>query len=171
MLGGLGFQVVSLAIFTAAAVDFALRCRKFPQSWNTSHSHLQNSKLFKAFLFGLLGATVTIFIRSVFRCAELSNGFNGPLANDQTSFIILESVMIVLASLCLTCTHPGVVFKGHWSTANFSLRSKPLEEHLSAQSINESFNLGQGGSPGSQGEQNVREILKEFRVDCRLLIS
>lgn len=47
--------------------------------------------------------------------AELQGGFDGHLANDQTTFIILESVMVAIASVALTIPHPGLVFGKNWN--------------------------------------------------------
>jgi hypothetical protein len=73
---------------------------------------------------GLATATLTIFIRSVFRVAELSAGFESELARNETTFMILEGVMILVACLALTIGHPGVSFQGNYATANFSMRSR-----------------------------------------------
>jgi hypothetical protein len=69
-------------------------------------------------------ATICILIRCVFRVAELSGGFNGKLANQEASFMILEGAMIVTASIALTVYHPGKCFQGEWSAANFGMRGK-----------------------------------------------
>jgi hypothetical protein len=124
MLAGLSVQVSSLTLFGLLCGEFAYRLYKNRQSWATQHSELYESKLFKAFLFGLGIATLTIFIRSAFRVAELSGGFHGPLANNQISFMILEGAMIIIATSCLTLLHPGVSFQGSWTAANFSMRAK-----------------------------------------------
>jgi len=61
----------------------------------------------------------------VYRCAELSGGFNGSLfVSDQAAFMVLEGVMIVLATAGLTIFHPGLVFGQAWHDATFSLRQK-----------------------------------------------
>jgi hypothetical protein len=93
------------------------------------NSSLPKSILFRSFLAGLCIATVTIFIRSVFRVAELSGGFHGPLANNQVSFMILEGAMVCIACLCLTIMHPGLCFQGEWRAANFTLRRKMLNSN------------------------------------------
>lgn len=87
-------------------------------------------------------ATITIFIRCVFRVAELSSGFNGELFNDEVAFMVLEGSvrsrlcyektsadiecrpMIIIASLCLTIFHPGLVFEDALAETNWSLRKK-----------------------------------------------
>ncbi|KAJ5810977.1 RTA1 domain protein [Penicillium robsamsonii] len=64
----------------------------------------------------LVVATITIFIRSCFRVAELKGGFGSDLANDQVAFMILEGAMIIIACSALTAIHPGVVFpRERWS--------------------------------------------------------
>ncbi|KAI9744389.1 MAG: hypothetical protein M1818_001918 [Claussenomyces sp. TS43310] len=160
MLAGLGFQVASLAAFAAACAEFAVRCRSHRESWNLTHASLYESKLFKGFLIGLFVATLTIFIRSVFRCAELSGGFHGPLANNQISFMILEGTMVAIAALCLTILHPGLCFKGFWSSANFKLRgdknSMAPEKNMSAVSVQDDAASGQSQPQVGRGAQAQR---------------
>jgi len=67
-------------------------------------------------------ASVAIFIRCIYRVVELSDGFSGDLANDETTFLVLEGPMIMVAMLALTLYHPGVVFKGGWQASQFRWR-------------------------------------------------
>lgn len=55
--------------------------------------------------------------------AELEQGFDGALANQEVSFMILEGMMILLALIPLTILHPGVAFQGSWNQANFKIRA------------------------------------------------
>lgn len=89
------------------SAEFAWRVRKSPQL-NERFAGLRSSRIWKGFLggkcpavnledarrltcpSGLIVATLTIFIRCVFRVAELSEGFNGTLFNDEVAFMILE---------------------------------------------------------------------------------
>lgn len=50
------------------------------------------------------------FIRSEYCVAELQQGFNGPIANDQVTSMILEGPMIFLAVLAMTMLHPRIAF-------------------------------------------------------------
>jgi hypothetical protein len=122
MLAGLSFQVVSLFIFASMSLEYAFRLYRNPMAWDTTHAALYNSTLFKSFLCGLALATLTLFVRSTFRVAELSGGFNGSLANNQVSFMILEGAMVTIAAGCLTFLHPGISFQGSFSDANFHFR-------------------------------------------------
>jgi hypothetical protein len=80
------------------------------------------------FLLGLCAATITIFVRSVFRCAELSGGFRGPLANQEVTFMILEGAMICIAVISLTLYHPGLVFQKAWKSAAWTIRGSSEEK-------------------------------------------
>ena len=62
----------------------------------------------------LIVAVIAIFIRSCFRVAELRGGFGGHLANNEVTYMILESTMVAIAALALTVIHPGVVFGQFW---------------------------------------------------------
>lgn len=124
MLAGLIFQLISLGLFTVACTEFFFRVRNSKGSWNPRYLNIVNSKLFKTFLFGLATATVTIFIRSVYRCAELSGGFDSSLfTSDEALFMILEGLMILIATTCLTVLHPAICFQGVWHEANFTFRT------------------------------------------------
>ncbi|KAI9876974.1 MAG: hypothetical protein M1830_005130 [Pleopsidium flavum] len=124
MLAGLGTQVVSLSLFIALCGEFAWRVSHNKHDLEPAYAELRASKVWKFFLIGLGISTITIFIRSCFRVAELSQGFQGKLANQQVTFMILEGAMIVIASIALTIPHPGVAFKGTWAAANFHLRGR-----------------------------------------------
>ncbi|KAJ5216412.1 RTA1-domain-containing protein [Penicillium cinerascens] len=124
MIAGLASQVASLALFVALCLDYAWKVRNNPDSLNeTFHMRkLRNSTRWKLFLASLILATITIFVRSVFRVAELKGGFHSSLANDEVLFMILEGAMIVIATLCLTVFHPGVCFDGQWGETKWTFR-------------------------------------------------
>jgi hypothetical protein len=131
MLAGLGFQVFSLILFGLASGEFAIRVMKGKGSWNPRYLELVRSKLFRFFLLGLVVASVTIFARCVYRCIELSGGFQGELfVSDEPLFMVMEGVMLVLAAACLTFLHPGICFKGAFHEANFSWRTKKDQEGI-----------------------------------------
>jgi hypothetical protein len=125
MLAGLIFQVVSLILFATCSGEFAYRVWKGQGSWNPRYLNLVSSRLFKSFLIGLVVAAFTIFARSVYRCVELAGGFNGTLfVSDEALFMVMEGVMIVIATACLTFLHPAICFQGAWHEATFSFRNK-----------------------------------------------
>lgn len=123
MVAGVVFQVVSLLIFMGLWLEFLTRLRKTSESAKNVHFiELRNTKKFTWFQYALGAAVMLIFIRSVYRVAELQQGFNGPIANDEVSFMILEGPVIFLAVLAMTVLHPGIAFGGIWSSATWSVR-------------------------------------------------
>ncbi|CZT08793.1 related to YER185w, Rta1p [Rhynchosporium graminicola] len=127
MMAGLVFQVVCLTCFATAATDFGLRVWKGKGQWNPRYLRIVATPLFKAFLIGLAVAVLTIFIRSAYRIAELSGGFNSHLfTDDEVAFMVLEGVMIIIACGCLTALHPAVCFQGVWHETNFVFRTSRI---------------------------------------------
>ncbi|KAA8650803.1 RTA1 domain-containing protein [Aspergillus tanneri] len=108
MVTGVSWQVFSLFLFTVLCADFAVRVRRAPEyEFNVYFEGLRATASFRWFLVGLAVATFTIIVRSVFRCAELSAGLGGDLANDEVTFMVLEGAMIAIAVIALTVLHPG----------------------------------------------------------------
>lgn len=69
-------------------------------------------------------AAVFIFIRCVYRVAELQAGFGGKIANNEPAFMVLEGPMIISATVLLTVWHPAVAFGEEWNNANWHLRER-----------------------------------------------
>ncbi|KAL8726140.1 MAG: hypothetical protein Q9166_006897 [cf. Caloplaca sp. 2 TL-2023] len=120
MIAGLAFQVVSLSVFAALCVDFFWSVKKHG---GVSRSVLQarlscSVGRFHLFIGSISLATLTIYVRSVFRVAELQGGFDGHLANDEVTFMILEGAMVATASIALTAPHPGMIFGKNWTMKN-----------------------------------------------------
>jgi len=123
MVAGLVFQVVSLFVFMGLWLEFIFRLRRTGTSAkDVRFIELRDTKKFALFQYALATAVVLIFIRSVYRVAELQQGFDGPIANNEVSFMILEGPMIFLAVLAMTVLHPGIAFGGKWSSAAWSLK-------------------------------------------------
>lgn len=151
MIGGLICQVISMAFFLVVWGDFALRARRAKTSGSLSRTQpplydslratrtfhwFQWSKLqFHLFFLmielttskGLFFATILIFIRCIYRVAELWDGFSGHLANDEATFMIFEGPMIILAVTAMTVFHPGRVFGDLWVPAGKGVREMKLE--------------------------------------------
>ena len=84
-------------------------------------SHLKYTVTNK--LPAIAASTLTILVRSIYRLAELQQGFDGKLANNELEFMILEGPMVFIAIALLTVWHPGYVFGATlWVEAGFHLR-------------------------------------------------
>lgn len=76
-----------------------------------THATLRASTMFRSFVAALAFAALCIFIRSVYRVAELSEGWQGALIKNQYTFIGLEGAMVLVAVLALNAFHPGFCFR------------------------------------------------------------
>ncbi|PKX99676.1 RTA1 domain-containing protein [Aspergillus novofumigatus IBT 16806] len=113
MITGLAAQVASLGAFMALAIDYLWRLRRHRQSQSCMLSS-GGSRTWTGFLWGIGISTFLIFIRSIFRTAELNGGFSSDLANDEVAFMILEGASMVVACGSMSIFHPGLSLKGHW---------------------------------------------------------
>ncbi|THW09494.1 putative RTA1 domain protein [Aureobasidium pullulans] len=123
MIAGLAFQVVSLTIFIALSLEFAWRARKARESdLNFEFFNLRKRTMFRLLPYAIAIATITIYIRCVFRVAELQDGFGGELANNEGMFMAFEGPMIIIAVVVLTICHPGIAFgsASAWKAANWT---------------------------------------------------
>lgn len=117
MIAGLSVQVITLFIFIILALDFSFRTWKrirelgAQNALDPTHAKLRQSWPFKGFLIALSLSTLCIFTRSVYRVAELSEGWNGRLIKTQSYFIGLEGAIIGVAVLVLNAFHPGLCFR------------------------------------------------------------
>jgi len=89
-------------------------------SMTVDYTAIRSSRMFKGFVGALAAATVFILIRSAYRLAELQEGFDGKLANNEVLFMILEGPMIILACLGISAFHPGLAMRGLWSMKGFT---------------------------------------------------
>lgn len=118
MVAGLSFQVFTLLIFMILCADFALRTHKRFKSMgedafdqNPMYRQMRSGWRFKGFLTGLALATICIFWRSVYRVAELSEGWQGALIKRQWLFVGFEGVMVIVACFALNLFNPAFTFK------------------------------------------------------------
>jgi RTA1 like protein len=129
MLAGLAFQVFTLVIFIGFSTDFALKTLLRVRSMgregalDQTHAKLRNSFKFKGFLAALTFATLCIFTRSVYRVAELSEGWQGHLIKTQKYFIGLEGAIVAAGVLSLNAFHPAFCFAEGYSRKGETLNS------------------------------------------------
>ncbi|KAE8165657.1 RTA1 like protein-domain-containing protein [Aspergillus tamarii] len=123
MIAGLASQVVALGSFMILCGDYVWRLKRHVR---VVPQPVDSDWKWKGFLIGLAIATLTIFIRSIFRVAELNGGFSSDLANDEVAFMILEGAMMVIACACMSAFHPGYSLVGNWMDL-VSHSAKPRE--------------------------------------------
>jgi len=113
MIGGLSFQAVTLLVFLVLSADFAIRTIKRvkqhgDQAMNEDllSRRMRRSKKFQAMLFSLAASAILIFMRSIYRVAELAEGWKGHLMTNERFVIWLEAIPVAIAGLFLCIFHP-----------------------------------------------------------------
>lgn len=124
MVAGLSTQVAATTSFAVLCLHLAWRIRKNPEKLATDTDLVQfrHTRVFRLFLGAIAVAVLTILIRCAFRVAELSEGFNSDLANDETLFMIFDSAMMVICVGALTAMHPGWSLGGRWRLGGVHMR-------------------------------------------------
>ncbi|PMD43487.1 RTA1-domain-containing protein [Hyaloscypha variabilis F] len=110
MISGIVWQVATLITFSALVVDYALRTRRAWSDVTPEAKGLLSQSKFRSFLAAAAVAFTTVFLRCVYRIAEMVGGWANPIMRDEIGFDIMEGVMIVIAVLALTIFHPGFYF-------------------------------------------------------------
>jgi uncharacterized ion transporter superfamily protein YfcC len=120
MLVGIVFQVVVITVFSLCAVEYVVRYFKdMPIRSRTEKSEAGNSTetltrgelttRIKLMLYAILFIMLLLFIRSIYRTAELADGWNGRIISTEVYFNVLDGAMVVLAIITLNVAHPGVL--------------------------------------------------------------
>ena len=92
MIAGIVFQVATLLVFAGLVIDYIVRTRRTWETVSESAKIVAATKQFKRFSWALLVAFAGVFVRSVYRIAELAPGWATPIMRDEISFIILEGL-------------------------------------------------------------------------------
>lgn len=92
MMAGICFQVVTLVAFAVMASLYYLKLSRSGVPLSPSALAVKNSTGFKLFLGGFLLAFVTMFIRCVYRIAEMAGGWGNSIMQNELDFIVLDSV-------------------------------------------------------------------------------
>lgn len=100
MVAGIVFQLFSVTIFVLCAADFIRRSLR--------HNLLQQ---LTGSVVPLLGAmilsVICIYVRSIYRTIELSQGWSGYLITHESYFIGLDGAMMTVAVVIFNVIHPG----------------------------------------------------------------
>lgn len=107
MIAGIVWQVITLLGFGTLVLDYTVRTRGRLTAGGAS---LLSTRRFKLFIAGLFIAYITIFTRCVYRIAELGPGWRNKIMQNETEFIVLDSVMVAIATVFLTIFHPGYMY-------------------------------------------------------------
>jgi len=135
MLGGIAFQLACISIYMILALEFIVRYLWDLPVRNAEmlsfETHALTRKI-KLLLVGLTFGSTVIFIRSIYRTIELTDGWSGRIIATQVYFNVLDGGMITLAFFCMNIFHPGwLLGKGPWAKQE----AKAVSEDVSEKSV------------------------------------
>ncbi|KAK0671550.1 RTA1 like protein-domain-containing protein [Cercophora samala] len=111
IMAGIVLQVVVLGAFGGLAGDYLVRVKKvFNQNPGMEGSALWKDGKFRAFLWAMGGAYAALMIRCIYRIAEMAGGWGNHIMQHESSFVVLESFMVLIACGLLACAAPGFFF-------------------------------------------------------------
>lgn len=70
--------------------------------------------VFHYFPLAIVLTVAVVFVRCCYRLAELVEGWDGNLITHENYFIILDALMMAIATVTLTVFHPGFAFRGRY---------------------------------------------------------
>jgi formate hydrogenlyase subunit 3/multisubunit Na+/H+ antiporter MnhD subunit len=93
-------------------LDYYVRVRKHMRSSEATPAALDvwRNKRFRMFGIAFIVAYFAIFIRCIYRIAEMSGGWGSEIMRDEISFLILDPTLVLVACSLLTIFHPGLFF-------------------------------------------------------------
>ncbi|KAF5646365.1 RSB1 [Fusarium sp. NRRL 52700] len=100
MVAGIVFQLASMSVFVALAIDFLVRSTRRGMLKSGKQSSIP---ILSAMTFSLL----CIYIRSIYRTVELVQGWHGYLITHEQYFIGLDGAMMVIAVGVFNFIHPA----------------------------------------------------------------
>lgn len=117
IIAGIVLQVVVLGIFGLLGGEYLFRVRKWARSAPVAEeaeaeevTALWRNTKFRMFVYAMIGAYTGLFIRCIYRIAEMAGGWGNHIMQDQPSFVVLESFMVLIASALLAGFAPGIFF-------------------------------------------------------------
>ncbi|KAK0636647.1 RTA1 like protein-domain-containing protein [Bombardia bombarda] len=112
IIAGIALQVAVLLFFGAAATDYYVRVSRWIRSPLADQDALAlwRDSRFRMFVCAVAGAYSGIFIRCVYRIAEMAGGWGNKIMQDEPSFVVLEGFMVLVPCILLAAFPPGFLF-------------------------------------------------------------
>ncbi|KAM0350131.1 hypothetical protein ACHAPU_003294 [Fusarium lateritium] len=136
IVAGVVLQVIVLLAFGAMGTDYYLRVKKYIHSPEVAPESLRvwQNKKFRLFGFAVTGAYLSILTRCIYRIAEMAGGWGNHIMQDEPSFLVLDSSLVLVTGFLLTAFHPGLFFP---QMAENMRRKKKAGADTSAESSSE----------------------------------
>ncbi|KAI2470944.1 RTA1-domain-containing protein [Annulohypoxylon bovei var. microspora] len=127
LLVGLAIQLVALAIFIFHGMLFAIAVRTRHHTLDIKFAGIYNSGSFKIFLLAFSLASLLLVVRTAYRIVMVAEGYGSSIAQSETLLLVLDGLMVLLATLLLVMFFPGRVLRDSWpQTMTRRLSKTPL---------------------------------------------
>ncbi|KAL4722542.1 hypothetical protein ACLX1H_010420 [Fusarium chlamydosporum] len=112
IIAGVVLQVIVLLAFGIMGTDYYLRVKKYIHSQEVTPESLRvwQDKKFRMFTMAVMGAYFAILTRCIYRIAEMAGGWGNHIMQDEPSFLVLDSTLVLVTGFLLTAFHPGIFF-------------------------------------------------------------
>ena len=118
VIAGLSLQSLTLMCFLGLSIDFRRRVNKAAKQYGSAAfnedldaQQIRKSKRFRGLLISLSACAILIFARSIYRIAEMSEGWKGPLMGTEVYVMCFDAVPIAIAGFMLAGFHPAFCFR------------------------------------------------------------
>ncbi|KAI0335224.1 RTA1-domain-containing protein [Cubamyces sp. BRFM 1775] len=136
ILVGLIVQIFSMTVFCYMMAEYAWRRftdRPFRKPEIASYveaavpmSARTMDRSMKLLIIGICVSTALIYIRSVYRIIEFSDGYNGAIAHTQVLFNVFDGMMVTLAMYTLNAMHPGMLLRATAGVSTYAMADRSL---------------------------------------------
>ncbi|KAI1462691.1 RTA1-domain-containing protein [Annulohypoxylon moriforme] len=107
LVAGLAIQLVALVIFIFHATLFAIAVRTRHHALDIKFAGIYNSGSFRIFLVVFSLATFLLVVRTAYRLVVIAEGYDSSIAQSEILLLILDGLMVLLATLLLLIFFPG----------------------------------------------------------------
>jgi len=111
MLAGIAVQVAAITLYAITATEFLVRFLYDKPFDRPAHLTIRGTHPFdikmKIMVAAMVFATLCLFIRSIYRLVELTDGWSGTIITTEVYFNVLDGAMILGATIILNFCHPG----------------------------------------------------------------
>jgi hypothetical protein len=92
MLAGIVFQVATFTFLYGLTAAFIFNLRRGMSTLTVEASEVLFSRDFKIFVAGVFVSSLAVYVRCVYRIAELANGWENNIMQNEAEFIVLDGV-------------------------------------------------------------------------------
>ena len=92
MIAGIVWQVATLIAFATLVGDYVIRTKRAWSDVDEDAKALLQERKFRGFVAAVTVAFVTVFLRCVYRIAEMVGGWANPIMRNEVEYVVLEGL-------------------------------------------------------------------------------